>query len=266
MTKGAAESRLAGARIAVTGGGSGIGRASCQRLAAEGARVLALDLNAEAAAAVADEIRAEGGDAVAAELDVSAPDVEGRLSALVEEHLGELDALVNNAGVGAAGSILETDEADWQRLFAVNVDGVFRCSRAVLPAMLARGSGSIVNMASVAGVTGLTNRFAYCATKGAVVAMTRAMALDYARTGVRVNCICPGTVHTPWVESFAAAAPDPDAFRAQMADRQPIGRMGEAEEIAAAVAYLCSDDSRFMTGSELVVDGGLTAGVPAPRS
>jgi NAD(P)-dependent dehydrogenase (short-subunit alcohol dehydrogenase family) len=120
-------------------------------------------------------------------------------------------------------------------------------------------------MASVAGLVGLTNRYAYCATKGAVVSMTRAMALDYAGTGVRVNCVCPGTIHTPWVESFAAAAPDPDAFRRQMAARQPVGRMGVAEEIAAAVAYLASDDSSFVTGSTLVVDGGLTAGVPAAR-
>jgi NAD(P)-dependent dehydrogenase (short-subunit alcohol dehydrogenase family) len=266
MTSGPALSRLGGARVAVTGGGSGIGRASCQRLAAEGARVLVLDLDAKAAETVAAEIGADGGDAAAAELDVSALDVEGKLTALVEQQLGELDALVNNAGVGAAGNVLETDEADWARLFAVNVDGVFRCSRAVLPAMLARGAGSIVNMASVAGIVGLTNRFAYCATKGAVVSMTRAMALDFAGTGVRVNCICPGTIHTPWVESFAEAAPDADAFRAQMAARQPVGRMGSADEIAAAVAYLCSDDSRFMTGSELVVDGGLTAGVPKPRS
>ncbi|HEV7846978.1 MAG TPA: glucose 1-dehydrogenase [Thermoleophilaceae bacterium] len=265
MTKGAAQARLAGARIAVTGGGSGIGRASCERLAAEGARVLVLDLDAQAAEAAAAEIRAEGGDAVAAELDVSAAEAEERLTELVERQLGELDGLVNNAGVGAAGSILETGDEDWRRLFAVNVDGVFRCSRAVLPAMLARGAGSIVNMASVAGIVGLTNRFAYCATKGAVVAMTKAMALDFAGTGVRVNCICPGTIHTPWVESFAAAAPDPDVFRAQMAARQPVGRMGTADEIAAAVAYLCSEDSSFMTGSELVVDGGLTAGVPKPR-
>lgn len=257
-------SRLEGIRVVVTGGGSGIGRASCMRLAAEGGHVLVTDRDGRAAEATAAEIAVAGGRAAAATLDVSGEDVDAQLASLLDEHLGGIDALVNNAGVGAAGTILETTEADWRRLFSVNVDGVFRCSRAVLPAMLERGSGSIVNMASVAGVVGLTNRYAYCATKGAVVAMTRAMALDYARMGVRVNCICPGTIHTPWVESFAAEAPDPAAFRAQMSARQPVGRMGTAPEIAAAVAYLCSDDASFMTGSELIIDGGLSAGVPPP--
>jgi NAD(P)-dependent dehydrogenase (short-subunit alcohol dehydrogenase family) len=257
--------RLEDSAVVVTGGGSGIGRASCLRLASEGARVLVTDMDGDAARAVRDEIAAERGAAFAAAVDVAAADLESTLPALVDEHLGQLDALVNNAGVGASGTILETADDDWRRLFSVNVDGVFRCTRALLPRMLDRGSGSVVNMASVGGLVGLTNRYAYCATKGAVVSMTRAMALDFAGTGVRVNCVCPGTTHTPWVESFAAAAPDPDAFRAQMAARQPIGRMGTAEEIAAAVAYLCSTDSEFVTGSALVVDGGLTAGVPASR-
>ncbi len=258
-------SRLAGVSAAVTGGGSGIGRASCLRLAAEGARVLVIDRNVDTAGSTAEAITSAGGSAVAAPLDVCATDVEPMLRRLVAEHLGALDALVNNAGVGAAGSILETEDEDWRRLFAVNVDGVFRCTRAVLPQMLERDRGRIVNVASVAGITGLTNRFAYCATKGAVVSMTRAMALDYASTGVRINCVCPGTVNTPWVESMASSMPDRDAFMAHMNARQPIGRMGTAEEIAGAVAYLCSADSEFMTGAALVVDGGLTAGVPASR-
>jgi meso-butanediol dehydrogenase/(S,S)-butanediol dehydrogenase/diacetyl reductase len=256
-------SRLSGTRVLVTGGGSGIGRASCLRLAAEGAEVLVTDRDPDTARATAGEIVAAPGRGKAAQLDVADPDVESALTKLVAEHLGELDALVNNAGVGSSGTILETGEDDWRRLFVVNVDGVFRCSRAALPQMLERNRGTIVNVASVAGIAGLTNRFAYCATKGAVVSMTRAMALDYATTGVRVNCVCPGTIDTPWVESMAAGAPDRDAFRAHMAARQPVGRMGTAEEIAAAVAFLCSADSRFMTGAALVVDGGLTAGVPA---
>jgi NAD(P)-dependent dehydrogenase (short-subunit alcohol dehydrogenase family) len=256
-------SRLRGLRILITGGGSGIGRATCLRLAAEGATVLATDREAGTARATAEEIAAAGGTGLAAALDVSGPDVETALPELVAEHLGELDGLVNNAGVGSAGTILETHDDDWRRLFSVNVDGVFRCTRAALPAMLARDRGSIVNVASVAGITGLERRFAYCATKGAVVSMTRAMALDYARTGVRVNCVCPGTIHTPWVESMAANEPDRDVFLSQMRARQPVGRMGTAQEVAAAVAYLCSADSGFITGSALVVDGGLTAGVPA---
>jgi NAD(P)-dependent dehydrogenase (short-subunit alcohol dehydrogenase family) len=256
-------SRLSDLRILVTGGGSGIGRAACLRLAAEGASVLATDRDREAASVTAEAIIAAGGTGAAAALDVSGPDVETALPALTAEHLGELDGLVNNAGVGSAGTILETNDDDWRRLFSVNVDGVFKCTRAALPGMLTRDRGTIVNVASVAGIAGLTRRFAYCATKGAVVSMTRAMALDYARTGVRVNCVCPGTIHTPWVESMAADEPDRDAFLAQMRARQPVGRMGTAEEVAAAVAFLCSADSRFMTGSALVIDGGLTAGVPA---
>jgi 2-keto-3-deoxy-L-fuconate dehydrogenase len=254
--------RLRDKTVVVTGGGSGIGQASCLRLAAEGARVLVVDRHPERAEATAERI---GAAATAARLDVAAEDADEALRELAGAHLGTVDALVNNAGVGAAGSILETSEEDWRRLFAVNVDGVFRCTRAVLPGMLERAHGSVVNIASVAGIVGLTNRFAYCATKGAVVSMTRAMALDCAGTGVRVNCVCPGTIHTPWVESFAAAAPDPDRFRAEMSARQPVGRMGRADEVAAAVAYLCSDDSTFMTGAELVVDGGLAAGVPGRR-
>jgi NAD(P)-dependent dehydrogenase (short-subunit alcohol dehydrogenase family) len=184
------------------------------------------------------------------------------LPALVEQHLGELDVLVNNAGIGTAGTILETGDGDWERLFAVNVTGVFHCTRAVLPGMLERDRGAIVNVASVAGVTGLVDRFAYCATKGAVVSMTRSLALDYARTGVRVNCVCPGTIDTPWVESRAAEAPDRERFFADMAARQPVGRLGSAEEVAAAIAFLASPDAAFMTGAALAIDGGLTAGVP----
>jgi NAD(P)-dependent dehydrogenase (short-subunit alcohol dehydrogenase family) len=254
--------RLEGVRAVVTGGGSGIGQATCLRLASEGASVLITDIDPAAAEVTAARIDALGGVATSAELDVSA-DVEELLPNLVTQHLGELDALVNNAGVGAAGTILETSEDDWRRLFAVNVDGVLHCTRAVLPAMLERDRGAIVNVASVAGITGLPNRFAYCATKGAVVSMTRALALDYARTGIRVNCVCPGTIDTPWVESMAAGAPDREQFFAEMAARQPVGRLGTAEEIAAAIAFLCSSDSEFMTGSALTVDGGLTAGIPA---
>jgi len=257
--------RLKEVAILVTGGGSGIGRASSLRLAAEGARVLVTDRNPASAQAVAEEISSASGTAFAGELDVAGEEVEPTLQRLVGEHLGQLDALVNNAGIGTAGTILETRDEDWRQLFAVNVDGVFRCTRAALPAMLERGSGSIVNIASVAGLVGLTNRYAYCASKGAVVSMTRATALDYADTGVRVNCICPGTIDTPWVDARRQASPDSEAFDAEMSARQPVGRLGTAEEVAAAVAYLCSSDAEFVTGSAMLVDGGLTAGIPKPR-
>jgi NAD(P)-dependent dehydrogenase (short-subunit alcohol dehydrogenase family) len=256
--------RLRSVRILVTGGGSGIGRASCLRLGAEGAQIFVTDLDARSAAATADQIVALGGAATSAPVDVR-DDLDTVLPALLSDHLGEVDALVNNAGVGAAGTILETTEEDWNRLFGVNVEGIFKCTRAVLPGMLEQRRGAIVNVASVAGITGLTNRFAYCATKGAVVSMTRALALDYAGTGVRANCVCPGTIDTPWVESMAAGAPDRELFWSEMKARQPVGRLGQADEVAAAVAFLCSTDSEFMTGSTLVVDGGLTAGVPRRR-
>ena len=253
--------RLRGVRSLVTGGGSGIGKATCLRLAAEGAQVLVTDLDPGAAESTAELIAAEGGSASSSGLDVRS-DLDAALPALIAEHLGEIDALINNAGVGSAGTVTETSDEDWRRLFEVNVDGVFKCSRAVVPAMLERGHGAVVNVASVAGVIGLTNRFAYCATKGAVVSMTRAMALDYAGRGVRANCVCPGTIDTPWVESMAAGAGDREVFWTEMAARQPVGRLGTAEEVAAAIAFLCSADSEFMTGSALIVDGGLTAGIP----
>jgi len=253
--------RLDGVGALVTGGGSGIGQATSMRLAAEGARVLVTDVDPEAAAVTANRIEALGGAASSAAVDV-AGEVDELLPSLVSKHLGALDALINNAGVGSAGTILETSDADWDRLFSVNVKGVFHCTRAVLPAMLERDRGTIVNVASVAGITGLTNRYAYCATKGAVVSMTRALALDYARTGIRVNCVCPGTIDTPWVESMAAGAPDRESFFTEMAARQPVGRLGTAEEIAGAIAFLCSSDAAFVTGAALAVDGGLTAGVP----
>jgi 2-keto-3-deoxy-L-fuconate dehydrogenase len=253
--------RLDGSTALVTGAGSGIGRATCLRLAHEGARVLATDVDEDSATATAARIEAAGGAATGAALDVR-EDLDEALPRLVAERLGHLDALVNNAGIGTDGTILETAEDDWRRLFAVNVDGVFHCTRAALPEMLRRDRGRIVNVASVAGVTGLTNRFAYCATKGAVVSMTRALALDYAKTGLRINCVCPGTIDTPWVEGMAARAPDRERFFSEMEARQPVGRLGTADEVAAMITFLCGPDAEFITGVAFTVDGGLTAGVP----
>lgn len=258
-------SRLDRFRALVTGAGSGIGRATSLRLAAEGAWVLATDRDADRARETADMIDAAGGQAGHAELDVASEAATHVVESLIEDRMGGIDGLVNNAGIGVPGSILDTSEEDWKRLFSVNVDGTFRCSKAVLPHMLTQERGSIVNMASVAGLVGLTNRLAYCATKGAVVSMTKAMALDHASTGVRVNCVCPGTIDTPWVESMADKAPDREEFHRQMRARQPVGRLGQADEVAAAVAYLSGPDAGFVTGNAMVVDGGLTTGIPAGR-
>ncbi len=265
MSTGDLRARLDGTRALVTGAGSGIGRATSVRLAAEGAHVLATDLDAERARETAQMIEEAGGSAGYAALDVASEGATAAVEALVEDRMGGIDVLVNNAGIGVPGSILETSESDWARLFSVNVDGTFRCSKAVIGAMLAQERGAIVNMASVAGLVGLTNRLAYCATKGAVVSMTKAMALDHAGTGVRINCVCPGTIETPWVESMADQASNREDFHRQMRARQPVGRLGRAEEVAAAVAYLASPDAEFVTGSAMVIDGGLTTGIPAGR-
>jgi NAD(P)-dependent dehydrogenase (short-subunit alcohol dehydrogenase family) len=167
--------------------------------------------------------------------------------------------LVNNAGVGVAGTVAQTSVADWDRTIAVNLTAVFHLCRLLVPPMVARGHGVIINVASIAGVVGLRNRAAYCASKSGVVGLTRALAADHAAQGLRVNAICPGTVETAWVDRIIAGSEDPEAQRAAMAARQLDGRMGTAEEVAAGILFLASPEARFVNGSALVMDGGLTA-------
>jgi NAD(P)-dependent dehydrogenase (short-subunit alcohol dehydrogenase family) len=243
----------------VTGAGSGIGEATALRFGREGAAVAAADVSEPAAASTAERIRQAGGRAVALAADVSR---EADCRRLVEEtvrQLGGLDILVNNAGIGAVGTVLETDEATFERVMDVNVKGTFLLSKAVLPAMIARKAGIIVNTASIAGVRGIPQRAAYTASKHAIVGLTRAMALDHVKDGIRVNCVCPGTVDTPWVGRLLAQATDPQAARAALVARQPMGRLGRADEMAAAILFLASDESSFTTGTALLVDGGFTA-------
>ena len=249
--------RLDNRRAVVTGGASGIGEATVRVLAGAGASVIIADLDTERAKSLAAEL---GSAVTPAVLDVTNEDAVKSFFA----GLPVLDILVNNAGIGLVGNLEETELADWHRLFRVNVDGVFLCSKYALPLLLASGPrgrhGTIVNIGSVAGLGGVKRRFAYCATKGAVVALTRQLACDYAGR-LRVNCICPGTVETPFVEGYLEKfhKHEKEKVRAELHARQPIGRMGRPDEVAYMVLYACSDEAEFVTGSILTIDGGWTA-------
>jgi 2-keto-3-deoxy-L-fuconate dehydrogenase len=240
------EERFTGRRALVTGAGSGIGAAVARRLAEEGAELLLADAAGDRVRDVAGEL----GEAVRwVQLDVRDEDA-------VRAATGDLDVLVNVAGIGSTTSAPDTPLDVWEDVFAVNARGTFLCCKHAIPGMVARGGGTIVNIGSVAGLVGLRNRAAYCASKGAVIALTRALAVDHVGDGVRVNVVCPGTVDSPWVQRLVHDAGESlDTLRA----RQPMGRLGTPEEIADAVLYLASDAAAFVTGSSLVIDGGLTA-------
>lgn len=250
--------RLAGKVALVTGAGSGIGQAAAVRFAAEGAAVAVLDLRAEAAAETAALIAKQDGRALALAADVSdATQVEDAVARAAAE-FGRLDVLYNNAGVDSSGSVAVAEEADWDRSVGINAKGTFLCSRAAVRQM---NSGSIINQGSVAGLVGVPNFAAYCAAKGAVIALTRSMAIDLAPRGIRVNVICPGTVYTPLMEPMLRARGDGDlaAGLAKTVLKYPIGRLGTPEEIANVALFLASDEASFMTGSVITADGGMTA-------
>jgi len=243
--------RLDGKHALVTGGASGIGEATCRELARAGAFVTVADINLEKARQLAGTLP----NAKAALMDVTKrASIES-----VAAQLEKLDILVNNAGIAHVGDIAHVEEADFDRLMEVNVKSVYLVTKAMFPLLL-KSRGSIVNIASVAGLVGVKQRFAYCTTKGAVVAMTRQLAVDYPKE-LRVNCICPGTVYTPFVEGYLDKyhAHEKDKMIAELNARQPMGRMGKPEEIASMVRYICSDEAEFMTGSALTIDGGWTA-------
>jgi meso-butanediol dehydrogenase / (S,S)-butanediol dehydrogenase / diacetyl reductase len=251
--------RLEGKVCIVTGGGSGIGRATCLLFAQEGARIAVADKRKEAADAVAAECAAEGTQALALAVDV-AKDVDcGRMVEETVKRFGRLDVLVNNAGYGFAGTVVDTDERAWDDLMAVNVRGVFLCSKHAIPAMAANGGGAIVNTASVVAAVGIRNRAAYCASKGAVAALTRAIAIDHVAEGIRCNAVAPGTIDTPYFEEILRKSPVAADSRKALEARQLLGRLGTPEEIAAGILFLASDESRFATGSILTLDGGMTA-------
>jgi NAD(P)-dependent dehydrogenase (short-subunit alcohol dehydrogenase family) len=243
----------------ITGAGSGIGRAMALQFAREGARVLAADVNAAAAEETAALVEAAGGQALPLRVNVTEP---GEVRAMLErarDAFGGVQILCNNAGIGSTTDVVDCEPDEWDRVMAVNVKGVFLGCKYGIPIMLAGGGGSIVNTASVAGMVGIVKRAVYCASKGAVIALTKQVAVEYVEQGIRCNCVCPGTVDSPWVGRLLSQTDDPQEARAALVARQPIGRLGTPEEVAAAALYLCSDDASFITGSSLVLDGGWTA-------
>jgi NAD(P)-dependent dehydrogenase (short-subunit alcohol dehydrogenase family) len=251
---------LDGKTALVTGAGSGIGAAIAVRLAEAGAFVYVADRDERSGRVVAASIADSAGQAAFLPLDVASEPACCRAHAVVGGERGDLDILVNNAGIGHVGTALTTTADDLDRLHAVNVRGVLNVTRVFLRGMIDRGRGSIVNIASIGGIVGIRDRVAYCATKFAVVGLTKAMALDHAGDGVRINCVCPGRVETPFVTARLAEYPDPAAAYREMSETQAIGRMGRPDEIAAAVLYLASDEAAFVTGSALIIDGGWSAG------
>ena len=243
----------------MTGAGSGIGRAIAIRLASEGARVVLADLDEGAAKGVAAEIAGAGGEPLTQKTDVTkAGDMQALVSLAVGEW-GGLDVMVNNAGIGVAGTAPDTSEEDYERVMDVGARGTFLGMKYAIPAIRDSGGGSVINMSSVAALVGVLDRAVYCAAKGAILAMTRAAAVDHVGEGVRVNAIAPGTVDTPWISRITAGYDDPEEARANMQARQPHGRFVQPEEIAAMAAYLASDESASTIGACMVVDGGMTA-------
>jgi len=252
-------SRLADKICVITGGGSGIGQATALCFAAEGAKVVVADINPGAASETSRLIEKNGAAALAVTVDVTqAASVQKMLHKAVEI-FGRIDVLVNNAGLGFAATVEETDEADWDRLIAVNLKGVFLGCKYVVPIMRRQGGGVIVDTASVLALVGVQDRAAYCASKGGVAALTRAVALDHVRDGIRVNCVAPGSVETPYWTDIFAKSNDVAALRKNLEQRHPMERLARPEEIAKAVLFLASDESSFCTGSTLVVDGGWAA-------
>jgi NAD(P)-dependent dehydrogenase (short-subunit alcohol dehydrogenase family) len=241
----------------VTGGASGIGRATADLFARRGAKLVVVDLDDHQGTAAVDAIGADGGEAMFVRADVTDPAQLSDVVTTTVDTFGRLDAALNNAGVpGTYASFPDQDLGDWERTLAVNLTSVFLSMQAEIPAMLSSGGGTIVNTASAAGLMGFAHLPAYVASKHGVIGLTKSVALEYARKGIRVNAVCPGSIHTQMLEGFVAG--DQNALEG-MGKAQPIGRLGTAEEVAEAVVWLCSDSASFVTGHALAVDGGVLA-------
>ena len=251
--------QLTGQVAIVTGAGSGIGQAIARLFARQGAHVIVLDRDPTAADATADSIRSPGGQAESLACDVANADQVAGVFGRIDAGRQRIDILVNNAGIAHVGTIEQTTEADLDELYRVNVKGVFLCARAAVPIMRRQGGGVILNMASIASLIGLPDRFAYSMSKGAVLTMTRSIAVDYMKENIRCNCICPARVHTPFVDQYVAkhyAGREQEVLQ-QLSAYQPIGRMGTSEEVAFLALYLCSEEASFITGQAYPIDGGV---------
>ena len=258
QTQNASEGRLAGKVCLITGGARGIGATSAALFAREGAKVALADLKDDLGEGVRRGIVQEGGQACYHHCDVTDSSAVAALVNDVVSRFGAIDVLFNNAGTAIAGGVEALSEEDWDRTFAINVKSMFLCSKFVVPIMRQGGGGVIIHMGSESGLVGLPMHPAYCASKGAVINLARSMALAHAADGIRVNCLCPGTIPTPLYHEFTAQLPDRTEVEARLKNEHPLG-FGTETDIAHAALFLASDESRYMTGSSLIVDGGYTA-------